>query len=71
MIRPPRNLYIERRSRMDLEGNKKVGGKRTVNKKFSPRGKRTKKKKKSQDLLLIISIGSTSSTAHKAAIDPT
>lgn len=43
-----RNLYIERRSRMDFEGNKKMGGKRTVNKKFSPRGKRTKKKKKSQ-----------------------
>ena len=46
MIRPPRNLYIERRSRMDFKGNKKVGGKRTINKKFGPSGKRTKKKKK-------------------------
>ena len=57
MIRPPRNLYIERRSRMDFEGNKKVGGKRTVNKKFSSRGPENSD-------LLIISIGSRSSTAH-------
>ena len=56
---------------MDFKGNKKVGGKRTINKKFGPSGKRTKKKKKTQDFLLIISIGSRSSTAHKAAIDPT
>ena len=55
---------MERRSRMDFEGNKKVGGKRTVNKKFSPRGP------KNSDLL-IISMGSRSSTAHGAAIDPT
>ena len=72
MIRAPRNLYIERRSRMDFEGNEKMGGKRTVNKKFSPRGKRTKKKKKKiHSDLLIISIGSRSSTAHGAATDPT
>lgn len=56
---------------MDFEGNKKMGGKRTVNKKFSPKGKRTKKKKKNHSDLLIISIGSRSSTAHGAATDPT
>lgn len=56
---------------MDFEGNEKMGGKRTVNKKFSPRGKRTKKKKKIHSDLLIISIGSRSSTAHGAATDPT
>lgn len=42
---------------MDFEGNKKVGGKRTVNKKFSSRGPKTSD-------LLIISIGSRPSTAR-------